>query len=132
MLPVTPGLILAIAAGGAIGAILRFLIQHYSINLFGLNFPWGTLFVNVVGCCIIGLISGYWTQTGFEMSLELRGALVIGCLGAFTTFSAFSLDTLVLFQNGEILRASMNVVASVLLCLLAVAFGSYMGTRLAG
>jgi len=132
MLPVTPGLIFAIAAGGAIGAILRFLVQHYSVLVLGLTFPWGTLLVNVVGCCIIGLISGYWIHSGFEISVEMRGAVVIGCLGAFTTFSAFSLDTLVLFQNGDILRASVNVLATVILCLIAVAIGTAMGSRLAG
>ncbi len=132
MLPITPGLIMAIAAGGAVGAILRFLVQHYSTNLLGLTFPWGTLFVNVIGCGIIGVISGFWTHSGFEISVELRGALVIGCLGAFTTFSAYSLDTLVLFQNGEVIRASLNVLATITLCLIAVAIGSVMGTRLAG
>ncbi len=132
MLPVTPGLIFAIAAGGAVGALMRFFVQHYSTNILGLTFPWGTLFVNVLGCGIIGLISGYWTATGFQISLEIRGALVIGCLGAFTTFSAFSLDTMVLFQNGEIIRASMNVLSTVILCLVAVAIGSMMGSRLAG
>jgi len=132
MLPVTPGLIMAIAAGGAIGALMRFFVQHYSTAILGLTFPWGTLFVNVVGCGLIGLISGYWTASGFEISLEMRGALVIGCLGAFTTFSAFSLDTMVLFQNGEIIRASLNVLSTVILCLVAVAIGSMMGSRLAG
>ncbi|MCP3674014.1 MAG: fluoride efflux transporter CrcB [Gammaproteobacteria bacterium] len=132
MLPITPGTIMAIAAGGAVGAILRFLVQHYSTNFLGLTFPWGTLFVNVIGCGIIGVISGFWTHSGFELSVELRGALVIGCLGAFTTFSAFSLDTLVLFQNGEVIRASVNVFATITLCLIAVAIGSVMGTRLAG
>jgi len=86
MLQITPGLIFAIAAGGAVGAILRFLVQHYSVYLFGLTFPWGTLFVNIFGCGIIGLVSGYWTTSGFDISLEARGALVIGALGAFTTF----------------------------------------------
>jgi len=132
MLPVTPGLIIAIAAGGAVGALMRFFVQHYSTTILGLTFPWGTLFVNVAGCGIIGLISGYWTASGFEISLEIRGALVIGCLGAFTTFSAFSLDTMVLFQNGEIIRASLNVLSTVILCLVAVAIGSMMGSRLAG
>ena len=132
MLPITPGMILAIAAGGAAGAILRFLVQHYSTNIFGLTFPWGTLFVNVIGCGIIGLISGFWTESGFDISVEMRGALVIGCLGAFTTFSAFSLDTMVLFQNGELIRASLNIMATVALCLFAVYIGSFLGTRLAG
>ncbi len=132
MLPVTPGLILAIAAGGAVGALMRFFVQHYSTAILGLTFPWGTLFVNVLGCGIIGLISGYWTVSGFDISLEIRGALVIGCLGAFTTFSAFSLDTMVLFQNGEIIRASLNVLSTVILCLVAVTIGSVTGSRLAG
>ena len=131
MLPITPGLILAIAAGGALGALLRFFVQHYSTAVLGLTFPWGTLLVNVTGCALIGIISGYWTSSGYALSIELRGALVIGCLGAFTTFSAFSLDSLVLFQNGEVLRASLNVISTLILCLVAVAIGSYVGTRIA-
>ncbi len=132
MSAITPGLIIAIAAGGAVGAVLRFFVQHYSVALFGLTFPWGTLFVNVIGCGIIGLVSGYWTTSDFEISLELRGALVIGCLGAFTTFSAFSLDTMVLYQNGEMIKAALNVLATVTVCLIAVAVGSAMGSRIAG
>ena len=132
MLQITPSLLMAIASGGAVGALLRFFVQYYSTSLFGLTFPWGTLFVNVLGCGLIGLISGYWTSPDFAMSVELRGALVIGCLGAFTTFSAFSLDSLVLFQNGELLRAAFNVVGTLTFCLVAVALGSYLGTRLAG
>ena len=132
MQAITPSLLIAIASGGAVGAVLRFLVQHYSTQLLGLTFPWGTLFVNVVGCGFIGIISSYWTHSDFAMSVELRGALVIGCLGAFTTFSAFSLDSLVLFQNGEIMRAAFNVIGTLVLCLIAVAIGSYFGTRLAG
>lgn len=130
MLPITPGLIVAIAAGGAVGAILRFLVQHYSAAIFGLTFPWGTLLVNVVGCGIIGIVSGYWISSGFEISVEIRGAMIIGLLGSFTTFSAFSLDTLVLFQNGELLRALLNVSMTVTLCLIAAAVGAIMGNRL--
>jgi len=132
MLQISPSLLMAIASGGAIGALLRFFVQHYSTSLFGMTFPWGTLFVNILGCGIMGLISGYWTHSEYTMSMELRGALVIGCLGAFTTFSAFSLDSLVLFQNGEIMRAALNVFGTLILCLLAVGIGSYFGTRLAG
>ncbi|MFT5520916.1 MAG: CrcB protein [Enterobacterales bacterium] len=132
MLQVTPTLLIAIASGGAVGALLRFFVQHYSTSLFGLTFPWGTFLANIIGCGIMGLISGYWTNSEYAMSVELRGALVIGCLGAFTTFSAFSLDSLVLFQNGEIMRASINVFGTLILCLVAVGIGSYFGTRLAG
>lgn len=131
MLAITPGLIFAIAIGGAAGSVLRFLVQHYSVALLGLTFPWGTLFVNVAGSSLIGIVSGYWISSDFDMSVELRGTLVIGCLGAFTTFSAFSLDTLVLFQNGEFLRASLNVILTIILCLFAVAIGTMMGSRLA-
>ena len=131
MIPITPGLIFAIAAGGALGAILRFLMQYYSSTIFGLTFPWGTLIVNVLGCGIIGMISSYWIQSGYDISVELRGALVIGFLGAFTTFSAFSLDSMVLYQNGEVIKASVNVLATMILCLTAVAIGGVLGSRLA-
>ena len=132
MFPITPTMILWVAFGGAIGALLRFFVQHYATVMLGSEFPWGTLFVNVLGSLIIGVISGYWLQSGFEVSNEMRGALIIGCLGAFTTFSAFSLDTLILFQNGEVIRASLNVLTTVASCLIAVAVGSTLGGRIAG
>ena len=131
MFPITSGMLIAVAAGGAVGAVLRFLVQQFSMSYLGVTFPWGTLLVNVIGSTIIGVLSGYWVQAGIEVSAELKGALIFGCLGAFTTFSAFSIDTLVLYQDGEILKAMLNIAANVILCLMAVVIGSMLGIRLA-
>ena len=85
--------------------------------------------MNVVGCLCIGLLSGYWLSHDFALTMQLRAFLAIGFLGAFTTFSAFSLDTMLLFQNGEILRASLNVLGNLILCLLAVMIGYALTSR---
>jgi len=126
---ITPMLLLAIACGGALGALARFFTQHIAGNWFGLTFPWGTLAANILGCFIMGLLAGYWGSHDFNLSQELRGFLVIGFLGAFTTFSAFSLDSLVLFQNGEHFKALFNVIGSLVLCLIAVYLGNLLTSR---
>ena len=121
--------LLAIAAGGALGAVARFLVQHMMTLWLGANFPWGTMLVNVAGCLCIGLLSGYWLSHDFALTMQLRAFLAIGFLGAFTTFSAFSLDTMLLFHNGEMLRASLNVIGNLFLCLLAVIIGYALTSR---
>jgi fluoride exporter len=112
-------LLLAIAFGGALGAVAR----HYAVlgaaRLFGEAFPWGTLFVNVLGSFLIGLIIELGALK-FQVSNELRALLVTGFLGGFTTFSAFSLDTLKLADTGHAPAAAAYVAGSVFLSLLAV------------
>lgn len=122
-------ILFAVAAGGALGAVSRFLIQHMMSVWLGMTFPWGTLVVNVLGCLCIGLLSGYWLSHDFALTIQLRAFLAIGFLGAFTTFSAFSLDTMLLFHNGEMLRASLNVVGNLILCLMAVVIGYALTSR---
>ncbi len=123
MLTITPALLLAIAVGGAFGALSRFLIQHYFNIWFGTGFPLGTLVANISGCLLIGAIIGYWNNSGILLTAEMRGFVVIGFLGAFTTFSAFSLDTVTMLQNADYVRAGLNISANVLLCLLATVVG---------
>lgn len=115
-------LILAIAAGGAIGAVARHLVSAQAAAWFGSGFPIGTLAVNVIGSFIMGALvetmALAWSASG-----EIRAFLTVGILGAFTTFSAFSLDVAVLTQRGEALSAGLYVVASVTLSIGALFLG---------
>jgi CrcB protein len=113
---------LLVAAGGAIGSVLRYYVGQWSLRLMGPSFPWGTLTVNVVGCFVIGVFSELLMRR-FNASVELRLLLVTGFLGGFTTFSAFSLDAITLFDRGQIVAGSVYVAASIGLSMAAVASG---------
>jgi CrcB protein len=113
---------LLVAAGGAIGSVLRYYVGQWSLRLMGPSFPWGTLTVNVVGCFVIGVFSELLMRR-FNASVELRLLLVTGFLGGFTTFSAFSLDAITLFERGQIVAGSVYVTASIGLSMAAVASG---------
>ncbi len=101
--------IFAIASGGAIGALLRYTISNGTHMLLGRGFPYGTLAVNVIGCLGMGLLYVVFLER-LSMSLEWRAALQIGLLGALTTFSSFSMETLLLLENGETQKAVLNIV----------------------
>jgi len=118
--------IIAIAAGGALGAVMRYGVSNGVHTLFGRGFPYGTLTVNVIGCWLMGLLYVLLLE---RMSLgpEWRGALLIGVLGAFTTFSAFALETLTLIETQAMVRAGLNVMISVSGSLLACWLGIIMG-----
>jgi fluoride exporter len=116
------GAVLFVAAGGAIGAAARYGVNIWSARILGTGFPWHTLFVNAVGCFIMGLLFGL-VQTKLQVSDNLRLFLTTGILGGFTTFSAFSLDALQLFQRGAVVSAASYVVASVALSLAGVYVG---------
>ncbi|WP_454849560.1 fluoride efflux transporter CrcB [Rhizobium binxianense] len=113
---------LLVAAGGAIGSVLRYYVGQWSLRLMGPSFPWGTLTVNVVGCFVIGVFSELLMRR-FNASVDLRLLLVTGFLGGFTTFSAFSLDAITLFERGETLAGSIYIAASIGLSMAAVAAG---------
>jgi CrcB protein len=108
--------ILAIAFFGAIGCIARYLLSGGVYALVGRAFPWGTLTVNLMGSFLIGLVMEAALRTTL-ISQELRLGLTIGFLGGFTTFSTFSYETFKLLEDGEFFTASINVLASVALCL---------------
>lgn len=112
----------AIAGGGAVGALLRFYASNGVYALLGRGFPYGTLFVNVTGSIIMGFLYVLFLDR-LQVSPELRAALLVGVLGAFTTFSTFSIETLNLLENGEHIKAVMNIAMSVLLCV----FGAWLG-----
>lgn len=110
--------LLAIAVGGALGALARFAVAQ-GVALYWPNlFPLGTLLVNLLGSLSIGILFGVWLKRP-ELPALLQQGIFIGFLGAFTTFSSFSLDTLRLMENGEGLIALSYVLLSVCLCLFA-------------
>jgi CrcB protein len=113
-----------IAVGSAIGGVLRFLCSGLIAERIGETFPWGTLAVNVAGSLVIGLFFTLSEPDGrLLVGTTARQFVLIGVCGGFTTFSAFSLQTLTLVRDGDWLRAGVNIVASVVLCLVAVWLG---------
>ena len=110
--------ILAIAAGGSLGAVMRYVMSTGIHNWLGRGFPYGTLVVNVLGSLLMGMLYELFLQR-LSVSPEIRGVLLIGFLGAFTTFSTFSIETINLVEQGYLLKAVTNILASVILCVLA-------------
>src|SRR6478735_10567677 len=114
---------LLVAVGGAFGSLLRYGVGLWSLRVAGPGFPWGTLTVNLVGCFLIGVLAELISRK-FGGSVELRLLLITGVLGGFTTFSAFSLDALVLFERGETVAALLYIASSVVVSLAAVFGGA--------
>lgn len=108
-----------IAVGGAIGSVARFATTEWALARWPSAFPWGTLLVNVLGSLIIGMLAALSESGRWQLPLLYRQFLMVGVLGGYTTFSSFSLQTLVLMRNGAAVTAGLYVLASVGLCLLA-------------
>ena len=104
--------VLAIAAGGALGAVARYYVNIGTGVLFGTAFPWGTLVVNLIGCFAMGVLMELMAIT-WSPSVELRAFLTVGILGALTTFSAFTLDVALLHERGEIILGVVYIFVSV-------------------
>jgi CrcB protein len=119
---------LAVASGGAIGSMARFWMTGAVAALTGPRFPYGTLLINILGSFVIGAVAGA-TLTPARMGLhpDLRVFLMVGICGGFTTFSAFSLQTLELIQLGDVTPAMIYIAASVMLCVLFVWLGWWLG-----
>lgn len=118
-----------VAAGGAIGAVLRHLTNLAAMRAFGSAFPWGTLGVNVAGCFAMGLFIELLARR-FGDSNEIRLFVATGLLGGFTTFSAFSLDFVALYQRAELLNAFIYVTASVVISILALFLGLWVAKNI--
>ena len=118
-----------VALGGALGALARYGISGWVYDRLGEAFPWGTFVVNVLGCLLLGLVIR-WLQVS-SVSPALRPFLTIGLLGAFTTFSTFSFETVALLQEGQWLRAGLYAGGSVALGLIAMVAGMALATAFA-
>ncbi|RCK31014.1 protein CrcB [Thalassospira xiamenensis] len=108
----SPLFIASIALGGAIGAVARYGVSAFMGATLGHGFPWGTLTVNIVGSFVMGLLIEL-SAVKLSLSPEMRAFLVTGFLGAFTTFSTFSLDVATLYERGNIGLSGLYVAVSV-------------------
>jgi CrcB protein len=115
-----------IALGGALGSVSRFWLTVAFDAVTSSSFPWATVAANITGCFVIGIVAA------LPLGPLMRQFLMVGVLGGYTTFSAFSLQTLVLAQDGEWVKAAANVLASVILCLVAVWLGHTLASGFRG
>jgi len=118
--------VIPIAAGGALGALLRYWLVAGVQAVAGPGFPYGTLLVNISGCIAIGVLYVLFVERP-EMHVAWRAGLIVGLLGAYTTFSAFSLETLQLVEAGQAAKAALYVGLSVVFCLSGCWFGLAVG-----
>jgi CrcB protein len=121
--------VIAIAAGGAAGALLRYWVSNGIHAVLGRGFPYGTLTVNVVGSLLMGFLY-IWLIERLATGPVLRAFLLIGVLGAFTTFSTFSVETLNLVESGQLGKAILNVLISVVVCIAAAGLGILLARQL--
>ncbi|MDM8569780.1 fluoride efflux transporter CrcB [Thiotrichales bacterium HSG1] len=119
--------LMAIAAGGAVGALLRFWVSSGVYVVLGRDFPYGTLAVNVLGSFLMGFLYIFFLER--LVSSELRAIILIGFLGAFTTFSTFSIETMNLLSDNEQTKALLNIFFSVSLCLSATWLGMLLARQ---
>ncbi len=117
--------ILAVALGGALGSVLRHLTNAGIGTLLPASFPWGTLTANVLGCFVMGLLMAVF-MTLWDPAPEIKAFLTVGFLGGYTTFSAFSADTMTLWTQGDAVATAAYVIASVTLSIAAVFLGSFI------
>jgi CrcB protein len=117
----------AVAAGGALGASLRYLVAAMMHEFLGHDFPYGTLMVNILGSAVIGYLVVLIPETEGGVPI-VRLLLITGLLGGFTTYSAFSVETLEMMQDGHLTKAGLNIATTLLACLLAV-WAGYLVAR---
>ena len=119
--------ILVIAFGGALGSVMRYGAGRLVQTSAHVGFPVGTLTVNVMGCLLVGALSRYFLNN--ELHKLVQPGLIVGFCGGFTTFSAFSLETVGLLAGGATLRALAYVAVSMVACLAATAAGFFFAAR---
>ena len=118
-----------VALGGAIGSVARLWLSVQVGLVTGLGFPWGTILVNIIGSLVIGFVATLTGPNGrVVVPIDAQAFVMVGLCGGFTTFSAFSLQTLELARDGRLLHAAANILLSVVLCLTAVALGHWLAT----
>ena len=118
-----------VAVSGAIGSMARLWLGVKVTLLTGLAFPWGTILVNIIGSLVIGFVATLTGPNGrVVVPVNAQAFVMVGLCGGFTTFSAFSLQTLELARDGRLLYAGGNIMLSVVLCLTAVALGHWSAT----
>lgn len=122
--------IIAVALGGAFGAVVRFLVSSGIYQWLGRGFPYGTLVVNVIGSFMLGLLTESLMQQRITVTFEYRAAILVGFIGAFTTFSTFSLETFYLIEQGNLNKAGLNIFTSVTACIFAIWIGLLCGRGL--
>lgn len=120
--------ILMVALGGALGAVARYGVSGWVHNYFPSAFPWGTLTVNALGSFVLGFSAILLSKYFSEMDM-VRLLLITGFLGAFTTFSTFSYQSIFLIQQGKLLMAGTNIVANVMVCCVLAGIGVWLGQR---
>ena len=118
--------VLCIAVAGALGALSRYGVDAMAASLLGRAFPYGTLIANVLGCFLMGLVM-HWSLSQEDLPRHVHLLLTTGFLGAFTTFSTFSYQTIDLLERGLLTAAGVNVLLSVVIGLLAVSGGLFIG-----
>ena len=118
-----------IALGGAAGSVMRYLISTGTYHFFGRQFPYGTFAVNAIGAFVMGFLSVFLLERFDGSSLDLRSLLLIGFLGGFTTFSAFSFETFELMRSGLVREGLINIFVSVFVCLVLVWVGVFVGKK---
>ena len=122
---------LLVAVGSALGGMGRYLLTLWTARAWGESFPWGTLVINVLGSFVIGLFFSLTMAEGpLPASAHARLFVMTGICGGFTTFSAFSLQSLMLLRDGQWWSALGYMMGSVVLCVIAVTIGYWVGERL--
>jgi CrcB protein len=117
--------IIAVAIGGAIGSVARYLVAVGSSKILGSNFPWGILVINVTGSFLIGVFAGLFA-TKWDLPQAVRIFLTVGICGGYTTFSTFSLDSYYLIERGQLGAALTYMIGSVVLSISALVSGLHL------